>query len=113
MAEALDLCARYADRDCLDALVPKLTSTMRKGVGLNTRVGAARFVQALAARQGADLAHKCGHLMKGAVEAARGAGGNAAVRTAMAATVAAVAKHAKAEVRDERVGVELEWTDVY
>ena len=37
MADTLDLCARYTDAASLEALVPKLTPIIRRGIGLNTR----------------------------------------------------------------------------
>ena len=37
MGDTLDLCARYTDAATLEALVPKLTQLIKRGVGLNTR----------------------------------------------------------------------------
>lgn len=64
MADTLDLCARFADPKTLEALVPPLCQLIKRGVGLNTRVGTARFVTNLASRLAGDLRPQSGALLK-------------------------------------------------
>ena len=64
MADTLDLAARHADIASLDALVPALCQLLKRGVGVNTRVGSARFVANLAARMGSDIRPQTGTLLK-------------------------------------------------
>lgn len=47
-----------------ESLVPVLTSLVRRGVGLNTKVGTARFIRQLAARLGSDMRPLSGELIK-------------------------------------------------
>lgn len=48
-----------SDRLCtaptLEALIPRLVQLIKRGVGLNTRCGAANFVVQLTTRHGADM----------------------------------------------------------
>ncbi|GLI60137.1 hypothetical protein VaNZ11_002209, partial [Volvox africanus] len=53
LGDTLDLAARLADSQCLEQLVPALVGTVKRGVGLNTKVGVARFIRNLASRPGA------------------------------------------------------------
>ncbi|GIL84022.1 hypothetical protein Vretifemale_12732, partial [Volvox reticuliferus] len=53
LGDTLDLAARLADSHCLEQLVPALVGTVKRGVGLNTKVGVARFIRNLASRPGA------------------------------------------------------------
>ncbi len=39
MSDALELCARYTSAGDMEALLPELTGIIRRGVGLNTKVG--------------------------------------------------------------------------
>lgn len=43
MGDTLELCSRYTDAAALDALLPRLTQLVRRGVGLNTRCCAWSF----------------------------------------------------------------------
>lgn len=54
MGDTLDACGRFTDAAALGALALKLAQLIKRGVGVNTRAGAARFVAALAARLGSD-----------------------------------------------------------
>ena len=47
-----------------EALVPRLSNIVRRGVGVNTRVGAARFISGLALRMGPDIRPSSGALIK-------------------------------------------------
>lgn len=47
-----------------EALVPRLAGVVKRGVGVNTRVGAARFVSSLALRMGPDIRPSSGALIK-------------------------------------------------
>lgn len=64
MSDTLDLCARYSDATSLEALVPALCQLLKRGVGVNTRVGSARFVASLATRMGSDIRPHTGTLLK-------------------------------------------------
>ncbi len=39
MSDALELCARYSSAADMEGLLPELTGIIRRGVGLNTKVG--------------------------------------------------------------------------
>ncbi len=64
MADTLDLCARFANPAALEGLAPALCQLIKRGVGLNTRVGTARFVTNLATRLAGDLRPQTGALLK-------------------------------------------------
>ncbi|KAH9316636.1 hypothetical protein KI387_025263, partial [Taxus chinensis] len=55
MWETLDLCLKYVDVPTLELLVPRLVQLVRSGVGLNTRVGVARFISLLVQKVGFDI----------------------------------------------------------
>ena len=64
MGDTLDVCARQVDARSLEALVPVLSQLVKRGVGLNTQAGAARFISSLAMRMGSDLQAQSGALLK-------------------------------------------------
>ena len=64
MGDTLDACGRFTDGDALGALAPRLAQLIKRGVGVNTRAGTARFVAALAARLGSDARPLAGVLIK-------------------------------------------------
>lgn len=64
MGDTLDVCARHADVAGLETLVPVLAQLLKRGVGLNTQAGAARFISSLAMRLGTDLQPQSGALLK-------------------------------------------------
>ena len=64
MGDTLDVCARHADAPGLEALVPALGQLLKRGVGLNTQAGAARFISSLAMRLGSELRPQSGALLK-------------------------------------------------
>ncbi|GLJ38855.1 hypothetical protein SUGI_0791890 [Cryptomeria japonica] len=55
MWETLDLCLKYVDLPTLELLVPRIVQLVRSGVGLNTRVGVARFISLLIQKVGMDI----------------------------------------------------------
>jgi len=55
MWETLDLCLKHVDPPTLELLVPRLVQLVRSGVGLNTRVGVARFISFLVQNVGSDI----------------------------------------------------------
>ncbi|KAK9834910.1 hypothetical protein WJX81_007994 [Elliptochloris bilobata] len=93
MGDTLDACGRFTDAAALGALAPRLAQLIKRGVGVNTRVGAARFVAALAARLGSDARPHTGVLIKALVGAAVGER-SGAVRRSYAVAVAALARQA-------------------
>jgi len=105
MGDALDAAARYVDGPSLEALVPKLGSIAKRGVGVNTRVGAAKFVAALALRMGPAIRPSSGALIKAFVAAARTERSSTAQK-AFAAAVASVARYAT-EARVEKLCQEV------
>ena len=64
MGDTLDVCARQVDVKSLEALVPVLSQLVKRGVGLNTQAGAARFISSLATRMGTALQPQSGALLK-------------------------------------------------
>lgn len=60
------LCNRLRPGDVcavLDTLAPRLSTLVRRGVGLNSRVGAARFISSLAMRLASDMRRQSGSLI--------------------------------------------------
>ncbi|XVE59843.1 hypothetical protein DITRI_Ditri05aG0079400 [Diplodiscus trichospermus] len=55
MWETLDLCLNAVDSKSLEILVPRLSNLVRSGVGLNTRVGVATFINLLVQKVGVDI----------------------------------------------------------
>ncbi|KAL3147888.1 hypothetical protein ABBQ32_002606 [Trebouxia sp. C0010 RCD-2024] len=92
MGDTLDLCARYADSKTLEEMVPKLCGLVKRGIGLNTRTGCARFITALTTRQGADIKPHTAAFIKALVTAAR-AEKSTTVQRAYAQAAATVAKY--------------------
>ena len=64
MGDTLDACGRFTDAAALGALAPKLAQLIKRGLGVNTRVGTARFVASLADRLGSDARPHTGILIK-------------------------------------------------
>ncbi|KAL3683345.1 hypothetical protein R1sor_001367 [Riccia sorocarpa] len=93
MWDTLDLCLRHVDVPTLEALVPRLIQLVRSGVGLNTRVGVAKFISQLAQRVGSDIRPQSGALLKSLFAAVK-AEKSPAVRRAFAGSCGAVAKYA-------------------
>ncbi|KAJ3082397.1 hypothetical protein HK102_001737 [Quaeritorhiza haematococci] len=56
MMDAVDTCIEQIDAKILASLVPKLNTIVRKGVGLPTKAGSARFIVSLCVRVPLDLA---------------------------------------------------------
>ncbi|KAM7279522.1 hypothetical protein ACFE04_006656 [Oxalis oulophora] len=55
MWDTLDLCLDVVDTGSLEILVPRLAQLVRSGVGLNTRVGVASFINLLVQKVGPDI----------------------------------------------------------
>ena len=64
MGDTLDACARQVDARSLEALVPVLAQLVKRGVGLTTQAGAARFISSLALRLGSGLQPQSAALLK-------------------------------------------------
>ncbi|PRW21127.1 proteasome-associated ECM29-like protein isoform X1 [Chlorella sorokiniana] len=93
--ETLDLCARQIDVPTLTELAPKLGALVRRGVGLNTRAGAGRFITQVTRRLGSDVQPLAAQLIRALTEACR-ADRSAAVRRSYAAAAALLCRHAPA-----------------
>lgn len=93
LGEALDTCARLVEDDAVVELVPRLAAVIKRGVGLTTRVGAARFVGQLCLRVGPALRAPAPQLIKALLESMR-LDASPAVRKANAAALAALFKFA-------------------
>ncbi|KAL6762246.1 proteasome stabiliser-domain-containing protein [Haematococcus lacustris] len=98
LADTLELAARVAGSDLeaggsLEALLPVLAGIVRRGVGLNTKVGTARFIRSVAARAGSALRPHAPTLVKALTSAMRSERSNV-VRKAYAAAAGQVCKHA-------------------
>ncbi|CAG9462820.1 unnamed protein product [Pedinophyceae sp. YPF-701] len=105
IADAIDALVRQVEKGHLDALVPRLTQLLRRGLGLNTRVGTARFVGMLAMSLGSELKEKAGHLIKALLDGVS-TDQSQAVRSAYASAFASLCKIAKPE-RLEKVAGDL------
>lgn len=71
LSEAIEACARSMDEASINDLVPKLAGVIRRGTGLTTRVGAARFIVSLAGRNGPALRAPAPQLTKALIESMR------------------------------------------
>ncbi|GAB4815511.1 hypothetical protein N2152v2_002557 [Parachlorella kessleri] len=107
VGETLDLCARYIDSASLVALAPRLAALVRRGVGLNTRAGAGRFISQVARRLGSDTQPASQQLMKALVEACK-TDRSGAVKRSFAAANAAVARFAAPARVEKQVASLLE-----
>ena len=67
MGDTLDVCARHVDSGSLEVVVPVLSQLVKRGVGLNTQAGAARFITSLAMRMNTDLRPQSGPLLKASI----------------------------------------------
>ena len=99
MWDTLDLCLRQVDSPTLEKLVPRLVQLVQSGVGLNTRVGVAKFISMLSQQSGYDLKVHCTVLVKSLFSAVKSER-SAATRKAFAVACGSVAKYATdAQVR--------------
>lgn len=99
MWDTLDLCLRQVNSSTLEKLVPRLIQLIQSGVGLNTRVGVAKFISMLAQNSGPDMKPHTVTLLRAlflAVKSER----SMATRKAFAVALGSVAKYAsEAQVR--------------
>ena len=109
LGETLDICARCLDGETFATLAPALGGLIRRGVGLNTRAGAGRFVSQVARRLGDDSAAASPQLMR-ALQEACAAERSQAVRRAYASANAVLAKHANQARIDKHVA---SWIEKY
>ncbi|MEW5310738.1 MAG: hypothetical protein WDW38_002506 [Sanguina aurantia] len=87
VGDTLDLAVRYADEASLGALIPALTGLLKRGVGLNTKVGTARFVRSLVVHSASSIAPHAPALLK-ALTSGAFAERSSTVRKAYAAAAA-------------------------
>ncbi|CAM6051034.1 unnamed protein product [Sphagnum compactum] len=92
MWDTLDLCIRHVDIPTLEILIPRLVQLIRSGVGLNTRVGVAKFISMLAQHVGVEMRPHSTTLLKVLFPAVQ-AEHSAAARRAFAAACGTVAKY--------------------
>ncbi|KAG2487332.1 hypothetical protein HYH03_014048 [Edaphochlamys debaryana] len=121
LGDTLDLAARLADGPSLEALVPALVGAVKRGVGLNTKVGTARFIRSMATRPGALgggggpggpeplLRAHAGPLLRALSNAVRNTERSGTVRKAYASAAAAVVRHAGDKRADKFVMESLAW----
>jgi proteasome component ECM29 len=109
LGETLETCARHVDGETFTALAPDLGSLIRRGVGLNTRAGAGRFVSQVARRLGDGSSAASPQLMR-ALQEACAAERSSAVRRAYAGANALLAKHASQARVDKYVA---SWLEAY
>lgn len=107
VGDTLDVCARCLDGTTFGELAPTLAGLVRRGVGLNTRAGAGRFVAQVARRLGADSAAGAPPLMRALQEACK-AERSPVVRRAYASANAVLAKYAAQSRVDRDVTAWLE-----
>eukprot|EP00775_Hariotina_reticulata_P014281 gene14281-14431_t len=104
--QALDASCRALTGPAAAQLAPALVSVVRRGVGLNSKVGTARFIKALAARLRQELKSADGKaaalpLLK-ALQAAVAAESSSSVKRAYAAAAAALVVHCVSDKRQEK-----------
>ncbi|XVF04907.1 hypothetical protein REPUB_Repub05bG0125300 [Reevesia pubescens] len=93
MWETLDLCINVVDSKSLELLVPRLANLVRLGVGLNTRVGVATFINLLVQKVGVDIRPYTNMLLKLLFPVVKEEKSTAAKR-AFAGALAIILKHA-------------------
>ena len=91
--DTLDLCLRQVDDSVMAELVPRLVSIVKSGVGLNTRVGVAKFISQLAMQNLLAIKPYSGTLIKTLLSTAPSDNCNV-VRMAYYGAAATVAKFA-------------------
>ncbi|CAM6029521.1 unnamed protein product [Sphagnum balticum] len=92
MWDTLDLCIRHVDVPTLEILIPRLVQLIRSGIGLNTRVGVAKFISMLAQHVGVEMRPHSATLLKVLFLAVQ-TEHSAAARRAFAAACGTVAKY--------------------
>lgn len=93
MWETLDICLQQVDSQTLQVLVPRLIQLVRSGVGLNTRVGVAKFISLLTQHVGSNITPYAGILLTVLKTAVQNEKSTSSSR-AFASTCATVVKHA-------------------
>jgi len=98
LGETLELCARVAGSDpseggALETVLPTVANIIRHGVGLNTKVGAARFARSLTSRAGSAMRTHAPPLLKALTSATRAERSNT-VRKAYAGAAALICRYA-------------------
>ncbi|KAJ3390388.1 hypothetical protein HDU84_007518 [Entophlyctis sp. JEL0112] len=90
MMEAIDSCVENLDENVLESLMPKLLNIIKKGVGLPTKAGSARFVVTLVMRAPAYLRPFADSVLKAMTSAINDR--SHAVRKSFATAVGHIAK---------------------
>lgn len=93
MWETLDFCLQQVDGYTLEVLVPRLIQLVRTGVGLNTRVGLAKFISLLTQKVGSDMKKYAGALLK-VLKTVSQEEKSPSSRRAFVSACATIAKHA-------------------
>ena len=96
--DLLQRCLRATDASTLPELMPPLREVIQRGVGLQTRVGTARFVAQLAAHVGSDLEPYASKILKLYLTKTLSGEGSATLKKTYATTVGAVSKVASLDV---------------
>lgn len=115
MSDTLDLCGRFSDAASLELLVPMLAGLIKRGVGLNTKVGTARFIRALMSRSSSTDAKSHTPVLLRALIASARAEHSLSVKKAYAGAAAEVCKHASSKriekLVEEACGLYLDASD--
>ena len=96
--DILQRCLRATDASALPELMPPLREVIQRGVGLQTRVGTARFVAQVAAHVGSDFEPYASKILKLYLTKTLSGEGSTALKKTYAATVGAVSKVASLDV---------------
>lgn len=105
MGETLDLCVKYMQPATLTSVLPEVTALVKRGVGLNTKVGTGRFIRSLIVRLGSDLKelNQVGPLMKTLTAAVKNERSNT-IRRTYAAALAELTKYAGDKRMEKFIG---------
>ncbi|KAI5083342.1 hypothetical protein GOP47_0003085 [Adiantum capillus-veneris] len=95
MWETLHFSLQQVDEHVMEVLVPRLVQLVRSGVGLNTRVGVAKFISLLTQQQGSEMQQYAGTLLK-ALKAVCRDEKSPSSRHALVSACASIAKYAGA-----------------
>ncbi|GAX79566.1 hypothetical protein CEUSTIGMA_g7007.t1 [Chlamydomonas eustigma] len=103
LGDTLEICSHFSDSVSLGLLAPALAGIIKRGVGLNTKVGTARFVKNLMTKARSEDARPHTPTLLRALVAGVQSERSAAVRKAFASAAAQVCKHASEKRIDKSI----------
>jgi proteasome component ECM29 len=102
ISDTLDLCVKYVDEKNADELTSKLAEVIKTSIGMQTKVGTARFIVSLVFTKSNELKPHTEKLLASLMAAFRDR--SPSVRKAYANAIASIAKYAPARAVGKLVG---------